>query len=205
VSVTDHELAETCARAYLDFTYCSPGGVEVLVEEHPSGALIVAPRGTEKNYQDILRDMWALPWWDRRLGWCHAGFLWGARSVWSWFVNSGYLYRPDQIYFTGPSLGGAMATILAAQVTTFGDRPPAGLVTFGSPKVTMSDRIERILAGVPISRYVRGADIVPTVPTLLPWWRHVGEATTLEGEGHPFHDHRMGGTPGSKGYVEALA
>ena len=163
-------------------------------------AAAVAFRGTEFDFRDILADMRALPWWDNRLGWCHAGFLKTTRALWEETTISDTLLKLEMpLYLTGHSLGGARATILAAMLAAMG-RPPAGLITFGSPRVGFT-RLGRVLNCVSVQRYVNGNDIVPTVPPLLPlpeWlhhWQHVGAKTDIASEGlhpgDPFENHRV--------------
>ncbi len=93
------------------------------------------------------------------------------------------------IYFTGHSKGAAEATIAAA-LTAIHLRPPAALVTFGSPRVGFA--LGRRLAGVASLRLVNGDDPVPRHPYPLWGYRHVdivmrsGRSTD-----NAFHDHRM--------------
>jgi hypothetical protein len=56
-----------------------------------------------------------------------------------------------------------------------------------------------LLAGVPIARYVNGADCVPGHPWQLWGYRHVGDAISLGEPGDKFLDHRIAD------YVERLS
>ena len=92
------------------------------------------------------------------------------------------------LYFTGHSLGGALADLALAQ--TFAESTSAtptvqvaGVYTYGGPKVgndvfaqVLGDHARRTLT--PIYRFVHGNDIVPTQPrsigsTLHTTWQHV--------------------------------
>jgi len=166
------EAAELCVKAYSQYTVRS-GGVECLVA-HVGGSTVVAFRGTEFNFKDILRDMRGVPWYDSDLGWCHSGFLKGTRRIW-WLLKA---YMIEPVCFTGHSKGGAEATVAAAIATVAGFR--VSLVTFGSPRVGFS-RLSEVLASVPKTRYVHGIDCVPDHPWGLWGYRHVGKAVRLKG------------------------
>lgn len=66
-------------------------------------------RGTEggkflsgSGWRDVIRDIRILPWYDKRCGWCHAGFLKGARGV-----VSRLQLKDKPIILSGHSLGAA--------------------------------------------------------------------------------------------------
>ena len=80
--MTPLDLAKIADRAYDESTpSLSVENVEVLVVEH-DGALVIAPRGTEKDHEDILTDMRFVPWFDSDIGWCHKGFLRATQAIW---------------------------------------------------------------------------------------------------------------------------
>lgn len=196
---TTREMLEFSSAAYDRKTW-SRGGTEILVERGRRW-IVVAFRGTEKDWRDIMTDLRGLPWWDRNLGWCHSGFLKRARASWG-MVRHVVMTDDVRVYLTGHSLGGALATITAGMMVAAG-KLPAGLVTFGAPAPSYDLRLARLLMwpGVArMDRHVNGADIVPTVPRLFGC--HPGPARTW-GPGHgaermalpawkvPFFDHRL--------------
>jgi triacylglycerol lipase len=68
----------------------------------------------------------------------------------------------DRLYFTGHSMGGALA-VLAAAVSP---RKPTAVYTYGQPRVgdaAFSDAYDRSLGGVTF-RYVNNSDVVPHLP-----------------------------------------
>ena len=78
--MTPHYFAERSQEAYEASTFAEAG-----VECHltlEDGWRCLAFRGTEFDFADILRDIRAIPWHDRDLGWCHSGFLKGAPAIW---------------------------------------------------------------------------------------------------------------------------
>lgn len=75
------------------------------------------------------------------------------------------------LWFTGHSLGGALALLAAA---SHAGQSPAGLVTFGQPRllVRSSARKMRELFGARYARIVNDNDVVAKIP---PFYRHTGQ------------------------------
>jgi hypothetical protein len=126
---------------------------------------VIAVRGTvESNPHNWLRDVDAWPTWDVKLGMCHTGFLSAAR---------GLLIAVNQLLaanahntppvFTGHSLGGAVAALMAAvsddcrQLMQFNAPRPGG--------VGIGDALRE--AGIPITHYHWRGDDVVDVPDFL--------------------------------------
>lgn len=149
------------------------GGAEALAVTLPGNIYGIAFRGTE-GLHDALWDARAFPKKHPKLGLVHRGFAAGVDAIWPAIAAA----MPDKamaIAFTGHSKGGAEATLAAALAVSEGYNVK-WLITFGSPRVAASGKIEDILArwGVNIARYVNRGDPIPSVP---PWWlgyRHVG-------------------------------
>ena len=104
-------------KAYSKYTFVQ-NEIEVLFEPHDKFH-VLAFRGTEASslnaifrqggWRDIIRDLRFIPWYDKRVGWAHSGFLKGAKAVDRIIVNSP---RKETILI-GHSLGGALALIVA--------------------------------------------------------------------------------------------
>ncbi len=112
---------------------------------------------------DIFIDgcSWPIPWGSG--GFVHKGFLASYKAIeeklGGWLAK----HQSENVYFTGHSLGAAIAT-LAAAVNTQGI-----LVTFGSPRVG-DKKFAESFEGRKVFRYVNHADLVTRVPpALLPF------------------------------------
>ena len=89
-----------------------------------------------------------------------------------------------RVWFTGHSLGGALATLAAERH----DRAPE-VYTFGSPRVGDGEYVEGL--NLPVYRFVNGRDAVPKLPVRGPY-RHAGIEKYIDGEGR-IHDGKPGG------------
>lgn len=160
--------AELCKLVYrddlkLDGMY-DVGDLRYIVYNY-QGTTIVAIRGTA-NEENWLRDAWAFPKPTGTGHIAHAGFVRAFNAL----CEGGMMdnIRKDQpIVATGHSLGGAVATLLAAKLG-------CDLVTFGSPRVYF-----RFAAHPTINhlRYVCDDDVVPAIPRFL--YSHTCEAEVL--------------------------
>jgi hypothetical protein len=173
------------------------GGTNWIVDDTPDGVAIFF-RGTEFDFEDILRDIRGLPWWDRKLGFCHSGFLKGARKAFDKPHSLGGSFgdmlcvRNRSVTLGGHSLGGALALVFGAMMTSRG-WPPNAIYAFGAPKVQYGRRVSKILENVPVFEFKHDSDIVTTVPAIFA--RHIVATTQLpfvgdEDDG-PFRAHRI--------------
>lgn len=195
--------AKLCAAAYWDSSY-SFEGVEC-IRTDGGGETVFSFRGTEKNFADILTDIRGIPWpippWPvGPLGRCHSGFLKTTRAYWNrwlqWQVGAA-CENGKRIVFTGHSLGGARATIAAALSIIEFNRP-ISLITFGCPHTGFRRLGELIESrALRVERYIRGKDIVPSLPR-GPWWHPVGPEIAIGKPRDRFLDHCIAG------YVEDL-
>ncbi|MBV9082297.1 MAG: lipase family protein, partial [Acidobacteriaceae bacterium] len=83
----------------------------------------------------------------------------------------------------GHSLGAAMATLCAIDIRRNTRKKNIDMAFFGSPRVGKIDF--RIFFNKQIQRYYRvtnHGDIVPSVPSLLTLWNHVGEEIAVRGK-----------------------
>lgn len=128
---------------------------------------VLAFRGTEQTIGDYLTDLnIGLPPFRAAEIVVHKGFREALAPVWNKIDAAlGRLTCP--VFYTGHSLGGALATLAAAR------RPPRAVYTFGSPRVGNQAFVDT-LAAIPIHRFVDDKDIVATVPPEALGFRHAG-------------------------------
>jgi hypothetical protein len=146
----------------------------------------IRPRANAKfDFRNIIRDIRAdaifLPVDFAGHGKVHLGFKLALEEVWQENSLLGYLTalrdedggaRP--VWFTGHSLGAAVATLAAALHGSV-----QGLYTFGSPKVG-NFRFSRHFA-VRTFRFVNNMDIITQLPPFF--YSHVGELLAIDGDG----------------------
>lgn len=135
--------------------------------------VFVAFRGTRFC---VLRD-WAAnvnilpikrPW-----GRAHRGFVKATESLWPQISNtiSEASKAGKSIYFTGHSLGGAMAVISALKTAHEMGCQVAGIVTFGQPPLSSCAMLKSLKSPsiLHYSRFVNSVDIVSMGP-FVPYW-----------------------------------
>jgi pimeloyl-ACP methyl ester carboxylesterase len=210
----DALAAELARLAYFDFER-DPAPLRLALEEHglnsiglfadpsvdsegfaaidPAGTGWIAFRGTQPDaLRDLVADAKAWPQELEGGGSVHAGFLEAwlgknpengmAAQVFSWIDR----HRPARMIASGHSLGGALATLCAAEY------PVIELVTIGSPRVGDSTFAARF-AGRNARRIAQCADLVARVPPPL-GFEHVGTLLYVDSLGelhHPAPDTRV--------------
>lgn len=147
--------------------------------EHDS---VVACRGTEPNdWNDIRADTNALTALAETVGKVHRGFKREVDDLWP-SLEEALAANTRTIWFTGHSLGGAMAKICAGRCLLSHIRSePAGLFTYGSPRV--GDKRYVHFTDVPHFRWVNNNDIVCRVPPFWFGYRHGGREMYLDRNG----------------------
>lgn len=109
----------------------------------------------------------------------HYGFIEGYSSVREAMFKVAKESPLKKILCTGHSLGGALATLCAADIKYHLPDKDVSCYTFGSPKVGNSDFVKFYNKLVPQTyRFVNGVDIVPNLPPDIPLlvdYEHVGQ------------------------------
>jgi predicted lipase len=155
----------------------------VIAEGH--GATFVTFAGSDPGKpQDWITDFEAMPSPDD----LHSGFKKAVETVWP-AIQTALAKRaaPAQpLFFTGHSLGGALAILAASRAPLEPNVKKVVVYTFGSPRTGgdefFVDYTKRL--GDSTFRLIHGTDIVPTVPlTLLHVYRHVGHAVQCQSGG----------------------
>ena len=189
--MTDFDFCRLAAATYTDTpTWCA-GDVAAF-----RWGDVLAFRGTEPaSLADWLRDFDCVPWWDTKLGFCHRGFLDGARALWP-LIDLNSMHR---MTIVGHSMGGALAILTAAEMSSIGVFVDA-VVTFGAPRCVDKEGGDYVRMAGRMTLYRHGDDPVPMVPIEPGILQHpapltqIGRATL-----DPIADHFI------SGYLAALA
>jgi hypothetical protein len=152
------------------------------------GFAVLAFRGTLGCY-DWLSNFNCLPVnWDGE-GKVHEGFKEQLDVIWS-DVKQELADIDVPVFYTGHSLGAALATLAAARRFYDGDSAPAALYSFGSPRVGTTAFMHAFPGDFLHCRVINDRDLVPTVPprqisgVLRPDFHHVGVPHHIEHDGH---------------------
>ncbi len=136
------------------------GGTQAILVTHEADKIaVLAFRGTEKDFADIKADLDARFYSNSDGTKVHNGFR-EAYALIKDQVNDAVSGLKDyKLYFTGHSLGGALALIATRDLNS---DCISACYTFGSPRVGSVEFGEDIKP--PIYRLVNAADVVPHVP-----------------------------------------
>ena len=143
---------------------------------------IVAFRGTQPDERaDVWADFQFIPRSWPGGGNVHEGFQEALEVVWDDLTQALTQSGATKVWFTGHSLGAAVATLAADRF-----EEPAGLYTFGSPrlgdgKFTVAFNGRHATRSF---RYVNNHDIVTHVPPSIFNFSHVDREMHIDGNGH---------------------
>jgi triacylglycerol lipase len=99
---------------------------------------------------------------------------------------SSIMGKPDHIYFTGHSLGGALASLHALdfQFKGFTTSENISVATFGCPMIGNAEFVESFNKRIPLNyRYVNGDDYITKLPPKIFGYKHTGTKTQI-GKSH---------------------
>jgi len=148
--------------------------------------IVIAFRGTEPNeWNDIKADMDASKALAETVGHVHRGFKKEVDDLWPQLEEMLISNRQNlakKLWFTGHSLGGAMASICAGRcLLSHIDTHPEQVHTFGSPRVGTKRYINH--AKVDYFRWVNNNDIVTRSPPAWLGYRHAGQEVYMDAQG----------------------
>ena len=143
---------------------------------------VVACRGTEPHeWNDIRADVNAVAVVTETFGRVHRGFNAEVDDLWP-RLEEALASNARRLWFTGHSLGGAMATICAGRCFLSEiDSLPYALFTYGSPRV--GDKRFVNFVELNHTRWVNNNDIVTRVPPAWMGYRHSGQEMYLDRDG----------------------
>jgi hypothetical protein len=175
--------AEILADGWRETDFILERGTQaaILVNDKLQCACVVF-RGT-LGFQDMVSDarLLAVRWQGK--GHVHLGFKEALDSAWP-HLEARLKEIRQPVFFTGHSLGGALATLAAARTLNSPElNSPAAVYSFGSPRVG-DEAFGRVFADLFHCRVVNDHDIVTTVPPafslpLFPVYQHTGEMHRL--------------------------
>lgn len=148
--------------------------------------LIVAFRGTEPTtLRDWLTDA-DMDLTEGPGGKVHEGFHRALKYVWREMreILNEYQDNGQSLWFTGHSLGAALATLAVAKLGEE-DKPVNGLYTFGQPRVgdrSFARNFNQDFGNIAF-RFVNNNDVVTRVPPRATGFRHVGKTLYIDVDG----------------------
>jgi triacylglycerol lipase len=144
--------------------------------------IVIAFRGTEADeWNDLQADINAVQALAETVGRVHRGFKKEVDDLWP-ILEKKLESNIKSLWFTGHSLGGAMATICAGRcLFSKINSSPTQIQTFGSPRVGNKRYINH--AKVDYIRWVNNNDIVTRSPPVWMGYRHTGQEMYLDSEG----------------------
>jgi triacylglycerol lipase len=143
---------------------------------------VVTCRGTEPNdWNDIRADLDLGTVLSETVGRVHRGFKREVDDLWP-RLEQALVNNTRTLWFTGHSLGGAMAAICAGRCVLSHIRSnPRALYTFGAPRVGNRRYVNYV--EFEAYRWVNNNDIVPRVPPYWLGFRHKGQEIYLNAYG----------------------
>jgi triacylglycerol lipase len=143
---------------------------------------VVTCRGTEPHdWNDVRADLRLGGVVGETVGWVHRGFKREVDDLWP-RLERALASNTRTLWFTGHSLGGAMAAICAGRCKLSHIRSnPRGLYTFGSPRIGSSRYVNYV--EIEAYRWVNNNDIVARLPPAWLGYRHKGQEVYLNAYG----------------------
>jgi len=179
--LTGFELVKTFRNVNVGGLNGIAGFVGTMPLARGGTAIMVAVRGTN-NFVNIITDLYAIA---KQMdvpgvpGTIHSGFA----NAWSTLrglglkqtvINLKAKTKATQLFVTGHSLGGAVATLAALELSALGFT--TSLYTFGSPRVGGTKFAMHVNSKIKDSfRIVHDNDLVPHVPLSTWFFVHVGK------------------------------
>ena len=175
----DNYMGEVSSHiGFEDIEYLNFDGAQAYVvrNEHDT---VIACRGTEAtDWNDIKADLKVWKVLAETAGKVHGGFKRETDDLWP-ALEEKLRANKKPLYFTGHSLGAAMALICAGrcQLSQI-ESNPVEIQTFGCPRV--GDKRFINYTKIPHVRWVNNNDIVPRSPPALFGYRHTGDEKYID-------------------------
>jgi triacylglycerol lipase len=143
---------------------------------------VVTCRGTQPDdWNDLKADLDLKRAMAETVGWVHRGFKREVDDLWP-RLEQALVNNDRTLWFTGHSLGAAMAAICAGRCKlSYIKSNPRALFTFGSPRVGSRRYVNYVQ--LETYRWVNNNDIVTRVPPAWLGYRHKGQEIYLNAYG----------------------
>jgi triacylglycerol lipase len=143
---------------------------------------VVTCRGTEPHdWNDVRADLNLSVVVGETVGWVHRGFKQEVDDLWP-RLEQALASNRRALWFTGHSLGGAMAAICAGRCTLSSIRSnPRALFTFGSPRIGSWRYVNHVQ--LEAYRWVNNNDVIARLPPAWLGFRHKGQEIYLNAYG----------------------
>jgi len=143
---------------------------------------VVTCRGTQPDdWNDLKADLDLQRATAETAGWVHRGFKTEVDDLWP-RLEQALINNTKTLWFTGHSLGAAMAAICAGRCKlSYIKSNPRALYTFGSPRVGNRRYVNYVQ--MEAYRWVNNNDIVTRVPPAWLGYRHKGQEIYLNAHG----------------------
>jgi triacylglycerol lipase len=163
-------------------TYLEREGAQAYIVSNEHDTVVVC-RGTEPNqWNDVKADVNVWTVVAESVGRVHSGFKEEMDTLFP-LLEAALAEDTKATWFTGHSLGAAMAAICAGRCMLSKIEPnPAGLFTFGSPRVG-TRRYVNHCRFPEYCRWVNNNDIVTRVPPVWMGYRHAGRLMYFDSNG----------------------
>jgi len=180
------EIKEILPQEYLLLEYFDKQNTQAMIVQNKEKKNFIVFRGTEKGViGDLITDV-KVRKEEVNIGEVHRGFLQAYNQIKNEIAKISH--RLNNIYITGHSLGGALATLSAWHLTFCVGIIIDSIYTFGSPRIGNKEFVinyDLNLKSITF-RVVNNCDIVTRVPTRLTGYNHVGQLIYIDREGR-FH------------------
>ena len=138
--------------------------------------MVIVSRGTESDcWKDIRTNLRTWPTETKSGGKVHKGFLRYSEYVWPKIVKDLRIAKESKlnVWFTGHSLGGAIALILASFCESYSFIPtPIQVYTYGAPRVGWPKYVNSL--AINHVRWVNNNDAVAYLPPRIMGYKHHG-------------------------------
>lgn len=173
------ELANSIGFPETRFYEMEGAQAYIFANEHDA---VITCRGTEPHeWADIEANLDTVMAVAESVGRVHRGFKTEVDRLWP-RLEQALIANTRPVWFTGHSLGGAMAAICAGRCRlSFIESNPRALFTFGSPRIGNRTYVNHIR--LEYYRFVNNNDIVPQVPPAWCGYRHGGKEVYISSDG----------------------